>query len=65
MRYFLVQYTSSTFKEIYSTKRLNLTICVKYVNSTAGIKLHHKVKTQYVHCRLFPSYFLFPWRNPA
>ena len=27
--------------------------------------LSHKVKTQYVHCRLIVSYFPFSWRIPA
>ena len=32
---------------------------------TVPLFLPHKVKTQYVHCRLTASYFFFPWRDPA
>ena len=42
--------------------------CLQYITAMIYYKttiLLHKVKTQYVHCRLIASYFLLPWRNVA
>ena len=34
-------------------------------NDHTSTSLPHKVKMQYVQCKLIASYFLSPWRNPA
>ena len=47
---------SADYQRLYAKVRFKIP-CTLY--------LPHKVKMQYVHCRLIESYFLFPCRNPA
>ena len=37
----------------------------KMQNLSFAAMLPYKLKTQYVHCRLFATYFVLLWRNPA